>query len=78
MHVKLFYFVNQYYILLITRKFVIISKIIIILEYILGYLFDKNHEGYYDIYMAYTNNNYCSTHLYVYLKENILLFIKIV
>ncbi|ETW46188.1 hypothetical protein PFMALIP_05748 [Plasmodium falciparum MaliPS096_E11] len=39
---------------------------IIILEYILGYLFNKNQENYYDIYiyMVYTHNNYCSTHFY--------------
>ncbi|ETW14903.1 hypothetical protein PFFVO_06195 [Plasmodium falciparum Vietnam Oak-Knoll (FVO)] len=45
--------------------FINYKKICYFKIYILGYLFDKNHESYYYIYAIYTNNNYCSTHVYV-------------
>ncbi|ETW45243.1 hypothetical protein PFNF135_00165 [Plasmodium falciparum NF135/5.C10] len=39
--------------------------ILIILEYILGYLFDKNRDIYCYSYVVYTHNNYCSKHWYI-------------
>ncbi|EUR72626.1 hypothetical protein PFBG_02335 [Plasmodium falciparum 7G8] len=48
--------------------------IVIILDYILGYLLDKNHESNYDIYVVYTHNNYCSAHLYFIYKKKQVVF----
>ncbi|ETW39383.1 LOW QUALITY PROTEIN: hypothetical protein PFNF135_06247 [Plasmodium falciparum NF135/5.C10] len=53
-----------------NKNYFIIIKIYcyfhhIILEYILGYSFDKYHERYHYIYVVYTHKNYCSTHWYI-------------
>ncbi|ETW56876.1 hypothetical protein PFUGPA_01077 [Plasmodium falciparum Palo Alto/Uganda] len=48
-----------------NKTFVVTSTIVVILEYILGYSFDKYHESYHYIYVVYTHKIYCSTHWYI-------------
>ncbi|SOS81687.1 PIR protein, putative [Plasmodium sp.] len=47
------------------QEYFVSSEKVIILEYNLGYLFHKKHESYCDLYVVYTNNNYCSTNWYI-------------
>ncbi|ETW14899.1 hypothetical protein PFFVO_06191 [Plasmodium falciparum Vietnam Oak-Knoll (FVO)] len=49
----------------LLETFVVTSTIVVILEYILGYSFDKYHESYHYIYVVYTHKIYCSTHWYI-------------